>query len=186
MDEKMRSINKSSDEEDTPVRRKANNQTNSLKRFKKGKNSVAPAYLSMLNNTIGPGLKSKTGTKKATNDSSSAADRKSDGSATPKPSRIASNPKPSRNFSTPKTKNGDSRFTPKSRRPGRFSEEGVTNLSAKTPDYMKVKEEDSARQKKERRRYRNKIMNLKTAKGQPVMRGRINLMLEKIKADLNV
>ncbi|ODM90393.1 hypothetical protein Ocin01_16289 [Orchesella cincta] len=179
-------ITRSSDEEDTPVRRKPNNQGNSLKRFKKGKNSVAPAYLSMLNSTIGPGTKPKTGTKKGTNDSSSAADRKSGGSATPKPSRNFSTPKPSRNAATPKIKNGDSRFTPKSRRPGRFSEEGANNLAAKTPDFMKVKEDDSARQKKERRRYRNKIMNLKTAKGQPVMRGRINLMLEKIKADLNV
>ncbi|CAL8079597.1 unnamed protein product [Orchesella dallaii] len=105
-----------------------------------------------------------------------------------KPTEKSKLSKQGKNKSKEFTRNSDPRHSidsQKSRFSGRLSN-GNDQVSNKTPEYMKIKEDDSIVQKKERRRFRNKVMSLKTAKGQPVMRGRINLMLDKIKADLNV
>lgn len=59
------------------------------------------------------------------------------------------------------------------------------SVGYETPEHLKIKEEDSmleVEERKERKRQRRRIMTLKTSKGQPLMRGRINLLLEEIKA----
>lgn len=110
--------------------------------------------------------------------------RQSDGEKKypPKPSFVKSG--------TPNRKNSQQSFgktTPKQQKykksPGGSAEKPVLKYGLQTPEFMKIKEDDSLLlEKREKRRERNKVMRLKTRKGQPLMRGRIELMLEQIKA----
>lgn len=85
--------------------------------------------------------------------------------------------------------------TPKGKSPARFKRKqpGTPRedkkrpgpFNAETPEFMKVKEDESLLiVKKERKRKRNKVMSMRTAKGQPLMRGRIQLMLDDIKQSM--